>query len=443
MRWAEVFVAYFHQKAEADKVCKECVSLFLHDQVGGVGHWDWRYGDKTPNKEYGIELGVFWIGEHCAGTAVDVLTKKSLNTCWDVASHVMFLDTKMMLVNGKVSEARMTSIKTVGDPPKYTSKACKYMRWWEHIRECALSVTHLLSLPWQAEMIIGKVVAQRTGECYAECMAGWCCLCGGQKLQESGEHVMLFQMKNDLTEEQEKYMLDHLFSLQYWFSRNSCRFIRWAGCHFWDSTQGLQKFTASVLLCLDKLRLSGDMIKSQSVFLPFNICLGDVSWDAILYSVQVEWSEGCQKVLRTFRTFSIERDARAMHGTSTPSWSWGRAYLSLLQGTESALFSVFYELKMFVGPAVMFVKRERSFSGKSLVHSEVNSLCKSISQRSEVIRVALTGFYLASNSLSTVVRVTRACTGQASSHIGRFFSPPGHKICEHVRSSKNSSNWES
>ena len=31
------------------------------------------------------------------------------------------------------------------------------------------------------------------------------------------EHVVLYKMKDDLTDEQEKDMLDHLFSLQYRF----------------------------------------------------------------------------------------------------------------------------------------------------------------------------------------------------------------------------------
>jgi hypothetical protein len=39
---------------------------------------------------------------------------------------------------------------------------------------------------------------------------------GGQ-CRKVVEHVVLYKMKDDLTDEQEKDMLDHLFSLQYRF----------------------------------------------------------------------------------------------------------------------------------------------------------------------------------------------------------------------------------
>jgi hypothetical protein len=46
------------------------------------------------------------------------------------------------------------------------------------------------------------------------------------------EHVVLFQMKEDFTDEQEKDMLDHLFTLQYRFrgilaiSLGRCGFLK-------------------------------------------------------------------------------------------------------------------------------------------------------------------------------------------------------------------------
>jgi hypothetical protein len=69
---------------------------------------------------------------------------------------------------------------------------------------------------------------------------------GWVKCRKVVEHVVLFQMKEDFTDEQEKDMLDHLFTLQYRF--RGILAISLGRCGFLKST--LQFFLKSKCMLL-------------------------------------------------------------------------------------------------------------------------------------------------------------------------------------------------